>query len=40
MITERPVLWAIFMSELSDGVMNVPIKSVFDRKLERKERGC
>ena len=34
------MLWAIFMSELSDGVMNMPIKFAFDRKLDHKERGC
>ena len=34
------MLWAIFMSEPSDGAMNMSIKSVSDGKLEHKERGC
>lgn len=34
------VLWAIFMPELNDKIMNMSIKFAFDKKAVLKERGC
>ena len=40
MTTEGPGVWAIFMSEPSDGVMSMsmPIKFAFDARLAHRER--